>query len=806
MSNRIENPHRKSQNRTATLTRNASVLLIAVLGLPAVATAQWTEDFDSYTAGTVLDDVGGWFGWNDNPNGAGTVSDIRSRSGPHSIVVSYRDGNDAIRPFTGYTSGVWSLIVYQFIPSSLADMSYFVLNNEYNHGGPYTWAIETHFDPQTGMVNENIRDSSGANALPIIYDAWIEIATIIDLNANTVEHYYDGQLLVNGTWAENGGPVEIANLNLYAPHNVRVFYDDLTLNPPRRCWGYRCGDANCDGTVSGEDIEAFFMAINDPAGYARAFPNCDMLCTCDINRDCHVDEDDIVSFFMVMNGGVPCEQIRRGCRWYYGLKHCPLGDDECFDDDGSGNLLIYNLGSGGEEGAAIHLGDTAEGLVYETELDPAMPVDAVVTTRAWGIVNGSPNQWAGSLNLVHANPGLFLVWPDFAPIVAFTSTVQIFDGGSLVHEESGVSDPWVGLDVPSTTRTKWGIRRSFYYIKTQDTVTVLFGTGSYSGDLVIFRPEDPGATLDAFSQVDLVLEGLTSFTVFDESLLMFSRYHYAAGSARMESASEHLTVSNIGSSGADGVSIDLEDLELEPTDRFKASLEPVSLASNGAGLDMFATGSLGAIPGMVLGNVGIHNIAGTSEISADFSVFGSPPAVRVEVYDDGVFVGTFFDDNGGVVASLSSEAQLIEIEFRAPESTAPFYALRFDRDANIRQRQAPGLILRGDLVRLLSDRATGNIDSLTQFDLTAMVLESFTITGETELQCTGGLCGDANCDGMLNGADVDAFFVALADPANWIATYPHCTLECVADINRDNAVNGADIDAFFLALGNGSCP
>lgn len=65
---------------------------------------------------------------------------------------------------------------------------------------------------------------------------------------------------------------------------------------------------------------------------------------------------------------------------------------------------------------------------------------------------------------------------------------------------------------------------------------------------------------------------------------------------------------------------------------------------------------------------------------------------------------------------------------------------------------------------------------------------------------------DANCDGLFNGGDIDAFFLALGDPAAWAAQYPGCEILCVADVNGDGSVNGGDIDPFFAALGQGSCP
>ena len=88
------------------------------------------------------------------------------------------------------------------------------------------------------------------------------------------------------------------------------------------------------------------------------------------------------------------------------------------------------------------------------------------------------------------------------------------------------------------------------------------------------------------------------------------------------------------------------------------------------------------------------------------------------------------------------------------------------------------------------------------FELTG----GFWVVAATSDPCAAFLCGDANCDAAFDGADIDAFFVALGDPPAWDATYPDCDRVCVADINGDNTVDGADIDAFFAALGDGMCP
>lgn len=75
--------------------------------------------------------------------------------------------------------------------------------------------------------------------------------------------------------------------------------DDLRLT------GFRCvdtwavGDMNCDGLVDFGDINPFVMALSNPAGYAAAYPNCDIR-NGDINGDGRVDFGDINPFVRLL--------------------------------------------------------------------------------------------------------------------------------------------------------------------------------------------------------------------------------------------------------------------------------------------------------------------------------------------------------------------------------------------------------------------------------------------------------------------------------------------------------------------------
>jgi hypothetical protein len=63
--------------------------------------------------------------------------------------------------------------------------------------------------------------------------------------------------------------------------------------------------------------------------------------------------------------------------------------------------------------------------------------------------------------------------------------------------------------------------------------------------------------------------------------------------------------------------------------------------------------------------------------------------------------------------------------------------------------------------------------------------------------------GDLNCDGLINGYDIDPFVLALTNTTAYGLAHPWCD-PLLADINGDGAVNGYDIDPFVLLLTGGS--
>ncbi len=61
------------------------------------------------------------------------------------------------------------------------------------------------------------------------------------------------------------------------------------------------GDANCDGVIDFEDINAFVLALSDPGAYGTTYPDCFVL-SADIDNNGLVAFDDIDLFVVLLSG------------------------------------------------------------------------------------------------------------------------------------------------------------------------------------------------------------------------------------------------------------------------------------------------------------------------------------------------------------------------------------------------------------------------------------------------------------------------------------------------------------------------
>jgi hypothetical protein len=209
------------------MNRRLTTLLaaLAVLAfLPALAQAQWSDDFESYTPGDGLHGQGGWNGWDLDPTFDALVTTDYAHSGMNSAAIL--GTTDIVQEFSGYTSGVWTLTCWQWVTANHTGQHYFILLNTYAPGGTNNWSTQVFW--QDGFVTS---DGAG-ETLPWITDQWVEIRVEIDLDNNMQTFYYDNTLLFVGSWTEGisgGGAVNIGAMDLFGNSSATVYYDDFSL-------------------------------------------------------------------------------------------------------------------------------------------------------------------------------------------------------------------------------------------------------------------------------------------------------------------------------------------------------------------------------------------------------------------------------------------------------------------------------------------------------------------------------------------------------------------------------------------------
>jgi hypothetical protein len=198
---------------------------------------EFFEDFDSYVAGSDMHGQGGWHGWDGSAGAGALVTNAFSHSVPNSVDIN--GASDLVHEFSGFTSGFWVLTAYTFIPSQSAANSYFIALNTYADFGPYNWSVQVCFNTTSNTVVDDIgADCATGNALPLVYDQWVEVRVEINVSANTQTFFYNGNSLYTDSWTEHisgGGVANIAALDLFANNSTSIFYDDVSL----------CSDVGC---------------------------------------------------------------------------------------------------------------------------------------------------------------------------------------------------------------------------------------------------------------------------------------------------------------------------------------------------------------------------------------------------------------------------------------------------------------------------------------------------------------------------------------------------------------------------------
>jgi len=108
-------------------------------------------------------------------------------------------------------------------------------------------------------------------------------------------------------------------------------------------------------------------------------------------------------------------------------------------------------------------------------------------------------------------------------------------------------------------------------------------------------------------------------------------------------------------------------------------------------------------------------------------------------------------------------------------------------------------------VKLWLDAGGYGRAEITEVYLGQIYVEPYGMVTVKKIAVTGDVTvqpfryGDLNCDGLVDGFDIQPFVLALTDPGGYAAAHPNCDAS-LADINADSAVDGFDIQPFVELL------
>ena len=317
---------------------------------------------------------------------------------------------------------------------------------------------------------------------------------------------------------------------------------------------------------------------------------------------------------------------------YKGLAHGSLGQANL--RKGGSLLTVSNLGSSGQDGVSVALGDS-EAFLTEIPLDPGLPVGGYMISNFMG-----PNTLGTMVSL--GKVGMRRLATSMAAIVDFsdvgspTYTATVYRAGVPVLTGSGLSGEAVQLTASGRiectcdwVRLAWSWKFPPLFGSSSAAFTIPGVGTNILGDEIVFTPDVSGSTQFRPTQVDIVGADMPMFQFSGESIRKFGIDCTAGGTATLKSKTSGLVVSNIGSSGNDGVEIKHSRPLLGVAVSFE-NPDPLDQLPVGAAARIR---SLGVGSGLSWIKTGSHNY----RVDADFATQGAP-SWTVDVYDGATLV------------------------------------------------------------------------------------------------------------------------------------------------------------------------
>ncbi|DAC72159.1 MAG TPA: hypothetical protein DSN98_06640 [Thermoplasmata archaeon] len=188
--------------------------------------AIWSENFDSYSAGSLLGGQGGWFPWGDNPAADANVTSVQSHSSANSVEIK---GNcDMVHRWENVNTGNCTFRAWTYVPSDFQGSIYIILLSLYNGDGS-KWDLQIHFNSDTFLLE----DYDSVNSTPYVIDGWGEVRVEIDFINDWQKVYYNDVLWLSKSWTQGtssgGGVLALDAVDLWGESGTAIYYDDLSV-------------------------------------------------------------------------------------------------------------------------------------------------------------------------------------------------------------------------------------------------------------------------------------------------------------------------------------------------------------------------------------------------------------------------------------------------------------------------------------------------------------------------------------------------------------------------------------------------
>jgi len=193
------------------------------------------ETYDDYVAGGKLAEQAQamgrmyWTTWSGALGGTedATVSDAQSVSGSNSMLIE--QNVDAVLLLDQYTSGVFNVNFDVYIPTG--KLGYFNLLQACA-GSSSSWGTQTYFN--AGGAGLTDAGGAGTGVFTYTYDTWHHVSTMVDLDADYAEMYFNGDFIVSWVWSSGAFGSNTLNefnaMNFYgAAADNSTFYDNLLI-------------------------------------------------------------------------------------------------------------------------------------------------------------------------------------------------------------------------------------------------------------------------------------------------------------------------------------------------------------------------------------------------------------------------------------------------------------------------------------------------------------------------------------------------------------------------------------------------